>query len=315
MAFNIIFDTDMGNDIDDALALAMAASAHVKGEANLALIASSNPNPASVAMIKAACRYYGIDGCMLAIHKGKLKYANDAAGFCRKTAEFCGIDVDAAGAEALDAVPALRKALASMPDKSVRFVATGFSTNLAGLLDSPANFNNDGIQLDGIELVRRKAQFLSIMAGDFHNSQKDANGKPGPEFNVLGDIPAMKKVMDAWPAPVYVSDFSIGLAVCVSWQLLDKQMKDKNPVKFAYKAYYNGTPGERFSWDQTSMLFALEPDARHFKLSPEGEIAIDENGFSRFTEKPGGMRFLLLFDEQRTPEAVNRAMHKLYVEP
>ena len=305
-----IFDTDMGNDIDDAFALIMIASAHAKKDATLALTVSSNPNPLSVAMIKSVNTYYGAGDTPLAINKGQLKYAWDNNGFCKAAADSAGLDCASVKAE--DGVNALRKTLAALPDASVRVVATGFSTNLAGLLRSESNFNNDGIKLNGIELVKRKVQFLSIMAADFHQSMKDKDGNLKAEFNVDGDIPAMKEVMDSWPSPIYISDFSIGLKVCVDWQRLDKQLKDSNPLKVAYKAFYKGDPGSRQSWDQTSMLFALEPDAGHFKLSEEGRVEILESGLSVFHPQKGANCRLLLFDETRTPERINETLHSKY---
>ncbi len=311
---NFIFDTDMGNDIDDAFAQAMLASAHAGRELNLALTISSNPNPASLAMIQAVNQYYGAGETKLAIHRGPLKYAKDSNGFCMAAAKAVGIDASALKGE--DGVPALRKALAALPDKSVRVVATGFATNLAGLLESPANFLNDGIQLDGASLVERKVQLLSIMAADFHHSHKAGDGRERPEFNVDGDIPAMKKLMDSWPTPVVISDFSIGLPVCVDWARLDRQMKDANPVKVAYKAFYEGKPGSRPSWDQTSMLYALEPEAGHFNLSEEGDVEILPDGFSVFHPRKGAKRRMLLFDKARTKESVNETLHsRFYLEP
>ena len=301
---NFIFDTDMGNDIDDAFAQAMIANAHAKKEANLALTVSSNPNPASVAMIKAINKYYGAGNSPVAIHKGALKYANDSEGFCKTTAKSCGIEVEAEGIE--EAVAALRKALNALPDNSVRVVATGFATNLAALMDSP----------DGMGLIKRKVQFLSVMAADFHHSHKRPDGSDRAEFNVEGDIPAMRKLMDSWPTSVIISDFSIGLPVCVDWQRMDRQLKDSNPVKTGYVTFYKGTPGSRPSWDQTSMLYALEPESGHFALSDEGRVEILESGISLFHPQKGSDRRFLLFDKERTKETVNESLHsRFYIEP
>lgn len=311
---NFIFDTDMGNDIDDAFAQAMLAQAHASGKANLALTVSSNPNPNSLVMIESVNRYYGAGGTRLAIHKGPLKYAGDSNGYCLAAARATGVDPASISGE--DAVPALRRTLAELPDKSVRVVATGFATNLAGLLASPANFQGDGIALDGKSLVERKVELLSIMAADFHSSHKGADGALRPEFNVDGDVPSMKALMDSWPVPAIVSDFSIGLPVLVDWPRLERQLKDANPVKAAYKAFYKGEPGARQSWDQTSMLYALEPEAGHFALSEEGDVEILPDGFSLFKKRAGAGRRLLLFDETRTPGKVDETLHaRFYLEP
>ena len=57
-----------------------------------------------------------------------------------------------------------RQLLALQPDTSVTIISVGFSTNLAALLDSPADSYSD---LTGRELVARKVKLLSVMAGCF----------------------------------------------------------------------------------------------------------------------------------------------------
>jgi inosine-uridine nucleoside N-ribohydrolase len=301
--FNMIFDTDMGNDIDDAFAQLMAANAHAKGEINLALTVSSNPNPSSIVMIEAINRHYGAVS-PLAIHRGALRFSNDTNGFSFSSAVKAGVVPDSLSP--MDAVPALRKTLASLPDASVRVVATGFATNLAGLLAS----KGDAIPMDGVELVRRKVEFLSVMACDF-----DAIEKHG-EFNVIGDIPAMKSVLEKWPTPIFVSPFKTGLSVTVDWPRLDRQLRNSNPVKNGYRIFFKDLPGARPSWDQTSMLFALEPDAGHFALTEPGRVEIKDSGESIFHAGAEGNCRLLRFDSSRTPEMVNETLHsRFYQEP
>ena len=58
----------------------------------------------------------------------------------------------------------LRQTLAGRPDRSVVIVQVGFSTNLARLLDSPAD---DVSPLKGRDLVAAKVRLLSLMAGAF----------------------------------------------------------------------------------------------------------------------------------------------------
>jgi len=309
-AFNLIYDNDMGNDIDDAFAQVMAARAHRAGKINFALTVSSNPNPNSVAAIKGLNEYYGAGEVPLAISGKALeaRYCQDNNGMAAMMAK-SGKPLGSVP----EAVQALRKTLWGLSDKSVRVVATGFSTNLAALLDSSANHAGDGIPLDGRALVEKKVQFLSIMACDFIT-------KHG-EYNVQGDVPACRKVMESWPSDIYISDYQIGLKVVVDWARLDKQLKDGNPLKSGYWAFYKGADaskeiGARPSWDQTSMLFALEPEGGFFTLTEEGAVEIQDDAVSRFHPKKGGGRRYFLFDNVRTPEALNETLHsKYYLEP
>ncbi len=316
--FVLIYDSDMGNDIDDAFAQIMTAQAHAAGKTKLALALSSNPNPWSVAAIDALNRYYGVMDCPLGIYFGRVKaawdnYASTIAGGKWMNPE-----------TVMDGVASLRKILNQQDDNSVRLVATGFASNLSGLLFSEANHQGDGIPFTGIELARRKIQFISIMAADFVASANPATQEG--EFNVACDIPAMRDVMNDWPTDMFISDFTIGNQVLVDWPRLKCKLKDSNPLKAGYIDYYEGPaklsrskPGEilnRPSWDQTSMLFALEPDGGHFAISAEGKVTIDDRGLSFFCPEADGKRYLLSFDERHTPEAVNEyLLIKYYHEP
>ncbi len=309
-AFNLIYDNDMGNDIDDAFAQIMAAQWHKAGKCHFALTVSSNPNPLSVAAIKALNEYYGAGDVPLALSRKPLgdHYCQDS----NRIAQAMSKD-SKAPENVQEGVAALRKTLWSLPDSSVRVVATGFSCNLAGLLDSQANHDGDGIPLDGMALVAKKVQFLSIMACDFSRNHG--------EYNVNGDVPACRKVMESWPSPVYISDYQIGLKVTVDWARLDKQLKEANPLKRGYWNFYRvGDPnkemGARPSWDQTSMLFALEPDGDFFTMTEEGAVEILDNGASKFHPKKGTGRRYFIFDNAHTAESVNELLHaKYYVEP
>lgn len=317
-SFVVIYDNDMGNDIDDAFAQVMAAQAHAAGRTKLVLSLSSNPNPWSVAAIDALNRYYGVSNCPLGIHFGRVKIALEAYAPIIAGGRWLPRE------QVMEGVAALRKVLNEAADNSVRIVATGFASNLSGLLRSEANHAGDGIPFTGMELARRKTQFLSIMACDFV-----ASGKPDTregEFNVVCDIPAMRDVMSDWPTDVIVSDFTIGNRVLVDWPRLKNALKDSNPLKQGYVDYYEGPakvsrtePGtiqNRPSWDQTAMLYALEPDGNHFGISEEGVVTIDDKGFSYFRPQAGGRRYYLTFDASHTPEAVSEILLcRYYREP
>ena len=55
----IIFDTDMGNDVDDALALAMLHALSDRGECELIGVTLTNANPSAAPYIRMVNRFYG----------------------------------------------------------------------------------------------------------------------------------------------------------------------------------------------------------------------------------------------------------------
>src|SRR5580698_2356579 len=61
-AHPVIFDTDMGNDVDDALALAMLHTLTDRGECELIGVTLTNSNPSAWHYVRVVNRFYGRDG-------------------------------------------------------------------------------------------------------------------------------------------------------------------------------------------------------------------------------------------------------------
>jgi inosine-uridine nucleoside N-ribohydrolase len=162
--------------------------------------------------------------------------------------------------------------LASAKDHSVVVVQVGFSTNLAHLLASPA----DSIgPLTGTELIKQKVRLLSVMAGAF-TPIKD---KPFHEFNVVGDIPSAQKLVEEWPTPIVFSGFEIGASIEYPAESIehDYAYATHHPLADAYRLY-NPPPHNRPTWDLTSVLYAVRPDAGYFELSTPGRVTIADDG-------------------------------------
>ena len=169
-AVPVIFDTDIGNDVDDCLALAILHAFASRGEIRLAAVTITKDNPWAARLASAIDIFYGRSNVPIGVvHDGQTK----DVGYLKKA-------IDAGRYPYRDhpevAVTVLRRVLQSEMDSSVVIVQVGFSTNLARLLDSPG----------GRALAARKVSRLVLMAGDF------AGG--GPEYNVKTDIPSAQKL-------------------------------------------------------------------------------------------------------------------------
>ena len=71
---HVIFDTDMGNDIDDALALAVLHSFSSRGEVKLLAVTVSKDNPWAAEYIRLVDDYYGRSTIPVGlVHDGKTK--------------------------------------------------------------------------------------------------------------------------------------------------------------------------------------------------------------------------------------------------
>jgi inosine-uridine nucleoside N-ribohydrolase len=189
----------------------------------------------------------------------------------------------ASGAEAPDAVGLLRRVLAQEKDGSVVIVQVGFSTNLAHLLDAPAD----------VDLVKRKVKLLSVMAGNFQ--------QPKPEFNVQKDTASAGKLFSKWPTPIVASGFEIGEALLFPAAAIEHDFAyvPDHPVAEAYRNYKR-MPYDRPTWDLTAALYAVRPDANYFLLSSPGRITSDDAGRTQFQPDPAGThRYLILDAAQR----------------
>ena len=159
----------------------------------------------------------------------------------------------------------------------------GFSTNLARLLDAPAD----------VDLVKRKVKLLSVMAGNFV--------EPKPEFNVEKDTASARKLFDRWPGEIVASGYEIGDAMKFPAARIEKDFAwaPDHPVVDAYRAYMK-MPYDRQTWDLTAVLYAVRPGGGYFELSAPGRITADDAGRTSFrTEAAGKHRYLVLPESLR----------------
>ncbi|MBI1310509.1 nucleoside hydrolase [bacterium] len=297
----VIFDTDIGNDVDDVLALGMIHALQTRGECELLAVTITKDHELAASFTDAVNTFYG---------RGDIPIGVCRSGVTPEQGKFNGLGSRKddgrlryphdllSGKDAPDAVTVLRRALAGAKDGSVAIVQVGFSTNLANLLDSKAD---DISPLNGIELVRKKAKLLSIMAGAFTKIP----GKNGPydhkEYNVVKDIPSAQKLADHWPTPIIWSGFEIGLSLPYPHESieLDYGYVAHHPLAEAY-VLYNPPPHDRPTWDLTSVLQAIRPSRRYFGLSPRGKVTVTDDGFTNFEPmKDGPHQYLTLTPEQR----------------
>jgi inosine-uridine nucleoside N-ribohydrolase len=179
-----------------------------------------------------------------------------------------------------------RKILSEQADNSVTIISVGFSTNLARLLETPAD---DISPLTGKELVAKKVKLLSTMAGCFNNDKLF-------EYNVVKDISATKKVFAEWPTPLVTSPFEVGIVIKYPGSSIENDFNwaSMHPMVVAYKSYLK-MPYDRPTWDLTSVLYAVEGPS-YFSVSPAGKISVTDKGATKFTPDAEGNRHYFTVD-------------------
>ena len=299
---NIIFDTDMGNDVDDVLALVLLHSFVQSGDAEIcAAIVNKGCRlaPAFTDLINRFCGRKDIEigWCVngptpeegrflrpvLEASDGLLPYDPDLKAWP-------------------DAVTVLRRRLAAIPDGSGVYVSIGFLTALAGLL---ASGPDEISPLSGVELAARKLHFVSLMAGNFdpvalHNPEPDNR-----EFNIREDIPACQQVALLCPVPMVFSGFEVGMQIRFPREAVKTGMDwcEFHPLKEAC-FHYRGLEHDRPLWDLTSLLYAVFPDEGWFDLSESGVVTIQNSGHPVFVPDPGGLHRYLILNPDRVSDMV-----------
>ncbi len=291
----LIFDTDMGNDIDDALALGVIHALQSRGECELLAVTLSKDNDFAAPFVDLINTFYGRGNIPLGVvRNGKTpedsRYLTDTVNASDNGQPRYPHKLRS-GNDAPEAVGLLRRTLAAQPDRSVVLVVVGFSTNILRLMDSPADQHSP---LTGKELVTRKVRLLSMMAGMFSEKNRIK------EYNVWIDSPAAQRVFTEWPTPLVTSGFEIGLAIKFPATSIGRDFGyvKHHPLKQAYELYQK-MPYDRETWDLTSVLYAVRPDHGYFGLSPAGRIRVDAQDVTQFDLVDGGQqRYLTVNVEQ-----------------
>ena len=311
----LIFDTDMGNDVDDLMALVMIHNLQKRGACDLLAVTITKDHPQAAAFVDAVNTLYGYPDVPIGVVRDGA--AKEAGKFNLLAAEK---QADGSpryphdlksGDEALEAVALLRQTLAAQPDGSVAIAQVGFFTNLARLLDSKPDSHSP---LNGRELVAKKVKVLSLMAGAFQTVNWNTRHL---EYNVKLDVPAAQKLAKEWPTPLVWSGFEIGVAAAFPHVVIEQDLNylTHHPLKEAY-VLYNPPPHDRPTWDPTSVLYAVYPDRGYFDLSPAGNVVVDDDAGTVFRPTKDGKgrhRFLVMSAEQT--ERVREAIVQLCVEP
>ncbi len=290
----IIFDSGMGNRIDEALALALLYGFEGKNEARVIALSVSKPNLKSAALCEAIGRFYagasnggfGAVGRTLPVglaEEGKLPEDTPmlTVPLARRNEE--GKPLYSHGIEKLtdtaEVRALIRNALSQQPDQSCIVVLTGPATNLASVLD-----------LHGVkELISSKVRFLSVASGAYPEGSA--------AFNTKTDVQAAKKLFAEWPTPIIAAGDEVGASLLFPAASIEKDFawSPAHPVVDAYRAYKT-MPYDAPTGAMAAVLYAVYPQDGYFNLSEPGAISVLDDGRTKFTPSPEGKHRYLILD-------------------
>jgi hypothetical protein len=275
----VIFDTDIEADVDDVGAVAVLHALADQGEAKILAMGVSVKYPWSAPCLDALNTYFGRPEIPIGVVKGA--GVNQGSKYAEEIAKEFPHRLKSAD-DAPDVVALYRQTLAGQPDKSVVLITVGFLTNVANLLDSPADKTSE---LTGRELIERKIKSWVCMGGGFPK---------GREWNLWQDTASARKALADWPTPIVFSGFEIGQPIETGAGL--KDLPATSPIRRSYELY-NGL-ANRSSWDQTAVLYAVRGLDGRLKdvwdISAPGTIEMLADGSNRWQSSPSGKHTYLL---------------------
>lgn len=291
----IIFETDMGNDIDDAMALDLLFKNMDAGNIKLLGVGVHKNNPHSQLFIDIMRCWYGYNKVPIGVNSACVTDM-DCVDYCTKTCEMQNEDGEPLFAHSRkpkyeEAVAMYRRLLSKADDGSVVIVTVGFSTTIAQLLESqPDKYS----KLSGRALVAKKVKYFSAMAGEFTIPEF-------AEYNVWNDLEAARTLFETSPVPIVFSPWQLGDQVKYPGASIEQEFDWGEPhlMVEAYKHYLK-MPYDRPTWDVIAAYYACCPDADCFTISEAGDVKVVGKGVTQFIpHKEGKCRYLSATPAQR----------------
>ncbi len=277
----VIFDTDMGPDIDDAMALGMVHSYADAGVWKIGAVVLSRRSPtgSGVKFIDAVNTYYGRPNIPIGNYKGG--HPEDDAGqydWMVTTSPIASqYPSDIRPETVRHGHKVMRQVLERANDGQVIIVTTGFTNNLSGLLKSPG----------GKDLIRRKVKRLVLAGGEYSGF----NGQVDVEYNLnhwtvhQPSVAHSFNVLRNWPGTIVQLEYSLGYKVLLRSPAV-RRLPENHILRQAYffksgDVYFwhvadgNGSFHMR-SWDMLAVLAAAGNAGKNFpaitKRSNRGTI-------------------------------------------
>ncbi|KAH7635721.1 inosine-uridine preferring nucleoside hydrolase-domain-containing protein [Sordaria sp. MPI-SDFR-AT-0083] len=326
---NLIVDTDLFSDVDDAGALLLASTSH---QINLLGVMVNKPSTYSVLAASAIVSYYTQKSQNKAVPIGVFRHPTSdgtviplpnstfldvvywhLGEFASKIAyqfgspsspdyvKGDGPSIPWGHAEdAWSAVELYRKLLSEADDESITIASIGFLDNLSLLLDSEPDLFSP---LTGRQLISQKVAELVVMGGrypagkgwNFFGSDPEIPHRNGGNGLGLGSK-GTANVINNWPTPQ--RDGWKGRVVYVGDEVggnvltgaeLVKEGPKGDPVRRAYKYYAHGEA--RPSWDPVAVLYAIGGLGGLFRYDEEYGY-----GRNRVNERDGSNKWV--WDEE-----------------
>ena len=216
-----------------------------------------------------------------------------------------------------------RTALAAQPDASVVIVTVGDLTNVAELLQLPA----EGEKASGLDLVKRKVRLWACMGGNFIGKPAKDDLKLGNNNFTVDKAGSLAAVRN-WPTGVggaggtgqlmfvgrEIGSVPSGLQIGKKFGALPAD----HPLRMAYELYFGGTAKDRHVADPTTVLFAVRGPRDYWDAETKGYMDLKADmTFEWKYDQDKGQGYLLKkkVDGKPNDRAIEAALEALCMQP
>ena len=271
----IVFDADLGNNIDDALALALLYGFQGKNEERVISVSTTKSSLKAAIFADILVRFYtgepnafagvtpiglSLSGAMAAdtplldAVTGKPQYPRSIVKMN----------------DTADPLALIRNALSAQFDQNAIVVLTGPATNLDAMLAIPGSK----------QLVAQKVRYLVV----------------GADAQLLVDLPALQRLLAEWPTEIVFAGAELGDALPFPAASLEKDFawSTAHPVVDGYRAY-RPMPYDAPAVAMAAALYAVRPQENYFKISAAGTASAGASGL-QLAPASGGKHRMLEFD-------------------
>ena len=290
MIKNVILDTDLGSDVDDVGAVALANILHNQKIINLLCVTHTTSGLYGPLVCEAINQFYHNDNIPVAVYKDKEFMKEELENNYPIPTSKAFPHKHQSVEEMPDAVKMLREKLENNDHVTLIFI--GQLLNLCNLMKSGPD---DISSLNGEELINQKADAIYIMGGGF----SEVTGLPGsgqPEYNLCTALEESIYVIRRLKVKTVFVDGTIGLKVLTGARVSEKY-GDSHIVGYAYSRYiYKNEDNSRFSWDPITVYVGCIEDNLFKEVGP-GIVTIDDKGNTTFKEDKNGNFYVVKNNE------------------
>ena len=261
---NIIFDTDIGIDCDDAVALSLLLEYEKREKCKIDAITVSSVRKGASSAVKAITAFYNREDIPIGRRYGEPLECDLINTYAEAMMRKYYKDESN-----LPAVDLIRKVLSETKRKTT-IIAVGPLSNLADLLRSaPDEYSS----YDGVSLVNEKVDEVFVMGGNFFENGPQSDG----EFNIKQDVESARYFFSNCPKDILLVPFECGEKIYTDIPKVD------TPMRYAMECFANYhrcdvDTFKRSSWDPLTCFCALEDYNDYYYFSKKHRIVIDEKG-------------------------------------